>query len=68
MSETPVGARPRGASLRAIWASASGVLGALGRNRVGWAAPLVAVLLVVAILVAVLALVPAIAPFVYPLL
>lgn len=68
MSDNPVGARPRGAGLGALWASVRGVVGALGRNRVGWAAPLVAVLLLVAILVAVLALVPAIAPFVYPLL
>lgn len=65
---TPVGVRPRGASLHAIWASVTGVLGALGRNRVRWAAPLVAVLLLLAIAVALLALVPAIAPFVYPLL
>lgn len=68
MTEGPVGGRPRGASLRAIWISAAGALGALGRNGVVWAAPLVVVLLIVAVLLATLALVPAIAPFVYPLL
>lgn len=68
MSDTPIGSRPRGAGLGAVWASATGVLRALGKNRIGWAAPLVAVLLIVAVLVAILSMVPAIAPFVYPLL